>query len=356
VIAAAEAEGRRYAVTDGEIAVLNLEGSRRRSWDRWTRDPALTGAAERLVEEEQRTLQFLGESGALDRLEMLADTLGQLDPDSARTALVQAQVASASHRFADARRHLARAEAHDDLCVSVERLRLGVDQACGDRLDATLDARRRLAAQSDSLEDLVPLAALLADLREFDEADRVYRRALETYGDVSPFDVAWACFQLGVLWGELVSEPHNARAAAWYGEAIACVPAYTKARVHLAEILLHDGEADAAEALLRAALARGDPEVRWRLADALALQGKRAEAQAHLTAARSGFERLLERHLLAFADHGAEFYLGSGNDPARASELARLNLANRPTARAYALHAQANDRYGGRSCPIAEHS
>ena len=54
-----------------------------------------------------------------------------------------------------------------------------------------------------------------------------------------------------------------------------------------------------------------------------------------MQAARSGFEALLEKHLLAFADHGAEFYSGSGNDPDRAFELASVNLANRPTLRAF---------------------
>jgi hypothetical protein len=33
-----------------------------------------------------------------------------------------------------------------------------------------------------------------------------------------------------------------------------------------------------------------------------------------LEAARSRFEELLGRHLLAFADHAAEFYAGPGND------------------------------------------
>src|SRR4029077_16614569 len=42
----------------------------------------------------------------------------------------------------------------------------------------------------------------------------------------------------------------------------------------------------------------------------------------------------LERHLLAFADHGAEFYAGSGGDLRRALELARVNADNRPTLRA----------------------
>ena len=47
------------------------------------------------------------------------------------------------------------------------------------------------------------------------------------------------------------------------------------------------------------------------------------------------FEFVLERYPLAFADHGAEFYAGSGNDCRRALELALGNVANRPTLRAY---------------------
>jgi hypothetical protein len=54
-----------------------------------------------------------------------------------------------------------------------------------------------------------------------------------------------------------------------------------------------------------------------------------------MQAAQFGFGALLERHLLAFADHGAEFYAGSGNNWRRALELARVNVANRPTLRAF---------------------
>jgi hypothetical protein len=54
-----------------------------------------------------------------------------------------------------------------------------------------------------------------------------------------------------------------------------------------------------------------------------------------MQAARLGFEELLSKHLLAFADHGAEFYSGSGNGARRAYELAAINLANRPTLRAF---------------------
>ena len=54
-----------------------------------------------------------------------------------------------------------------------------------------------------------------------------------------------------------------------------------------------------------------------------------------MQAAHFGFEAVLERHLLAFSDHGAEFYAGSGNDSRRALDVARINMANGPTVRAF---------------------
>jgi hypothetical protein len=110
---------------------------------------------------------------------------------------------------------------------------------------------------------------------------------------------------------------------------------YTKVCVHLAEVCSSDGNFSEAEALLRTVAAVGDPEVDWRLADALAAQGTFEESEAYMKTARSGFEAVLERHLLAFADHGAEFYAGSGHDERRALQLARINAANRPTLRAF---------------------
>jgi len=366
----------RPVTTDGDIAVVNLESARRRSWSRFFQDPWHDGIAEAIVDNERLTAQLVGDISALDRLESLARQLAEIDAESTRTALVQAQVASMAHRFTQARRFLAGAEQDGAPSEEVSRLRLTIDQACGVDLDKVLSARREIATKSGRLEDLVPLGALLADLREFADAERIYRQALREYRDVSPFPVAWVCFQLGMLWGELVSETHPTRAAQWYRRAIDCLPAYTKARVHLAEIYSSSGRTSDAEALLVPAISSGDPEVRWRLADVMLSQGKSAEAEAHIRAARAGFDALLERHLLAFADHGAEFYAGSGNDCRRALELARINVGNRPTLRAFeqahsialcaaevvaaaGLLAEAKKRWGAcrsfQSSPLAKH-
>ena len=210
---AAEFDDTCFQTTDGDIAVINLESARRRSWSRFYQDPLREGIAETVVEHEQLSAQFTGDLTALDRLEVLAKQLSQTDAASARTALIQAQVASMAHRFAEARRHLEQAEIRGAPEADVRRLRLSIDQACGTDLDKVLRERRQTARKSGGIEDQVALGGLLADLREFGDADNTYKQALRNYADVSPFPVAWVCFQLGMLWGELVPEPQVTCAA-----------------------------------------------------------------------------------------------------------------------------------------------
>ncbi len=331
--AIAEREPDSPCATDGEIAAINLEAARRGAWTRFAKDARSPGAAEAVVDYERMAMQFLGDLSALDRLDALAVQFARVD-DSAGAALVQAEVASAAHRFDDARGHLARAARLGAASEAIERQLLTLDQACGVDLEAVLATRRRIAAASGRLEDRVPLGAVLADLERFEEADAVYRQAFYSYSDTSPLPIAWVCFQLGMLWGELALVPDTSLAALWYRRALEYVPAYVKARVHLAEIYASERRLSEAEALLVPALSSGDPEVRWRLADVLVAQGKFKDAEAQLDAARLGFDALLARHLLAFADHAAEFHAGSGNDSQRAFDLARTNVANRPTRRA----------------------
>jgi tetratricopeptide (TPR) repeat protein len=319
--------------TDGEIAAINLKSARRRAWASFAQDPRRPGIAEGIVDKERLSAQFLGDLDALDRLDALASQFGLAD-DSFHAELVHAEVASTVHRFEDARDHLARAALMGAPREEIERHSLSIDQACGVDLDAVLAARRRIATANGRLEDLVPLAAVLADIELFAEADAVYRQAFSLYHDISPFPLAWVCFQLGMLWGELVPVPDPNLATLWYRRAIAYLPGYVKARVHLAEIYASRGQTEDAEALLVRALSSPDPEVRWRLADVLIAQERLDEARTQFDAALRGFEQLVRRHLLAFADHAAEFYAGSGNDRRRALELARVNVANRPTRRA----------------------
>jgi hypothetical protein len=124
------------------------------------------------------------------------------------------------------------------------------------------------------------------------------------------------------MWSEQAGD--RERGKAFYAEALDYLPQFVAANIHLAEIELAEGEVNAARARLQRVVASSDEP------EALALLGQ-------VERARERYETLLAHQPLAFADHAAEFYLGAGADPARAWELARLNLANRPTLRAFAL-------------------
>jgi tetratricopeptide (TPR) repeat protein len=300
---------RTPQATDGNLAVINLESSRRRSWQVLKRWPDRPGTVERIVEEEQQRAQFLGDAAALDRLASLSAERCSHDPASPDAHLIAAQVASMRHHFAEAKAHLQDAEALGAPTDASSRHRLTIKQALGENLKEVLAARRDIAETAPDLQNLVPLAALLADLGEYDEADRIYVEAIGGYRNVSPFPLAWARFQFGVLWGETAPERDHDRAAQWYRRAIDYLPMYVRARVHLAEICIDCEELATAESLLMPARASGDPEVNWRLAEVLAAQERPYEADRQREAARSAFETLLNRHELAFADHAAEFYL-----------------------------------------------
>src|SRR5262245_54766700 len=135
------------SATDGEIATINLESARRGAWARFAQDPRRPGVAEAVVANENLAAQFFGDLDALDRLDVLASQFARVD-DSHRAALVHAEAASAVHRFADARGHLARSAKMGAPREEIERHSLSIDQACGMELDAVLTARRRIAAAS----------------------------------------------------------------------------------------------------------------------------------------------------------------------------------------------------------------
>src|SRR4249920_2791543 len=124
----------RLAMTDGGIAVVNLQSARQRSCNRFWRAPEQPGTKELIVEQEQLTAQFIGDLAAFDRLEMLANELAREEPESARAALIAAQVACSTHRFTAARASLARAVARGASPDAADRLSLSIDQATGESL------------------------------------------------------------------------------------------------------------------------------------------------------------------------------------------------------------------------------
>jgi len=137
----------RLALTDGDIAVVNLQSARQRSWNRFWRAPEQPGIAELIVEQEQLTAQFVGDLAAFDRLEMLANELARAESESGRPLLVAAQVACSTHRFAEARAGVAQARLRGAESDAIDRLMLGIDQATGDNLPSVLAGRCERAAR-----------------------------------------------------------------------------------------------------------------------------------------------------------------------------------------------------------------
>ena len=201
-----------------------------------------------------------------------------------------------------------------------------------------LALREESVISSGSPEDLIPYAALLADMGEIEKANLIYLKALNyKYKNPSPFIPAWICFQIGLLWGEIANPNNKDLASFWYSKAMAYIPKYTKARVHLAEIYTATGKNELALQTLQPALASADPEVSWRISEIYAIKNQPKYSEQYLQLADTIFTSLLERYPLAFADHAVEFYVSSGNNPEKAFKLALLNYQNRPTDRAALL-------------------
>lgn len=323
--------------TDGEIFTLNMQSSLAHQWSLFHKYPDRSGVLDSIFDGESNMAQFFGDYAALDRIENLANTLLISRPDFASSHMLAARVNAARHYFLQANENLTQAkklgaDAHD-----MTRIQLGIQQALGENLEAVLVQRQSLAKQSRTVENLVPLGALLADLGHYEAANDIYLEALRSSVGLSPLGPAWTCFQLGVLWGELHVSLDQEYASHWYTQAVKYLPGYTHAAVHLAEIYLDHDEFEDSHKQLTSVLHSGDPEVRWRLSDLFTKQGNLTAANAEKEIARTMYETLLSRHELAFADHAAEFYLGSGADPERALQLSLVNLNNRSTKRAYSL-------------------
>jgi FimV-like protein len=332
--------------TNGELYISNLEGALDHAWYIHHKYPERPGINDLILDGESIRTQFFGDYSAFDRLAQLAATLLTQKPHLAATHLFIAQVNAGRHLFLAARSNLIQAEILGADITAVARIKLSINQALGEDLDNVLEQRLHLAKTTHAIGDFVTLGALYADLSRYDEANDSYIEALSSYTDLSPLGLAWACFQLGFLWGENADQPDIEKAAYWYSQAINYLPSYTHATVHLAEIYLDSGEYDKARKLLSSVIESGDPEVRWRMSELLVKQNNDEAALKELAVSRHMYEDLLSRHELAFADHAAEFYLGSGNNPQRALQLALANLKNRSTSRAYELAIDASKAAG----------
>lgn len=290
------------------------------------------GSFDDLVDAERRSTRALE-----------ASVDGDSGPSAGAAALriERARVLAQLHRFDEARAQLDRAaEALVGLPeASTLRLRRAlaaerraIDLATGAASRVLEAAAEEAPRTGPDFESATQLGAALAAVGRREEAEEAYRSALADWDGLTPFAPAWVEFRIGEVWnGE-----DDVRARRHFERAVEILPAYVTARVHLAELVAAQDGPDAAFALLEPALDSQDPEPAARLAEFAAAAG-RDDAEALRARAGAHWSELLERYPLAFADHGAEFYLGAGADPEAALAWARRNLANRATDRARGL-------------------
>ncbi|MFZ0286978.1 MAG: hypothetical protein WAL32_17250 [Terriglobales bacterium] len=284
--------------------------------------------------------RFLGDYKALDR----ASALGEGRYATGRELLLRARTRSAVHRFADALADVEAAERMGAKPEEISALRASILVATGHatevipKLEANLLRHPGFASRS-------ALAVAYAAVGRIDDADRLYAEALSSLDTTLPFPYAWIYFARGLMWSEQRGDQE--RAELLYTQALKYVPEFVTATIHLAEIKALRGDSESAIELLENVVQSShEPEARALLGVLHLRTGDSERGSREIAEARTSYELLLSRDPMAFADHGAEFYLGPGADPERAWILAQQNLANRQTPRAAALAIKAAEASG----------
>jgi tetratricopeptide (TPR) repeat protein len=284
--------------------------------------------------------RFLGDYDALDRASSLAE--GRFA--TSRELLLRARTRSAAHRFADALADIQAAERAGARLDEVVALRASILVATGRAAEAAPSLEVRVA-RHPGYASRAALAGAYAALGRLADADRLYVEALADLDTTLPFPYAWIYFARGLMWAEQGGD--QARAEEMYRQALTYLPEFVTANIHMAEIEVARGNSESAiRRLEHVVQSTNEPEALALLGVLYMRTGNAARGASEIAQAKRRYEWLLARHLLAFADHAAEFYLGPGADPERAWKLAQKNLANRQTDRAAALAIEAAEASG----------
>ena len=281
---------------------------------------------------------LLGRIADHDQAEWVALEAVASFPDAPRSLFIRAQLAERFHRFSEAQTLLDRASAagHPDREIDAERAALL--QATGHYLQA-LSLRSRLAKEDAGIHTLGALGSLLAEMGSWSAAEAAYRAALDADPGVSPLP----CGQLLFEWAVGAMRRHELeRAEAIFAELDAILPQHVPGRGHRAEVALARGQVEDAMTLILPLIAfSDDPEYGATYAEILAARGERQAAARQAESAAAAYELLLARRPEAYSDHAAAFYMGIGDRPWRAVELARFNRRLRDTPRSRRLMSRA---------------
>jgi tetratricopeptide (TPR) repeat protein len=195
------------------------------------------------------------------------------------------------------------------------------------------------AQRSPSWESLARLANLKMALGDVEGADQEFARAETLYKNTAPIPLAWLYVQRGLL------RLHSGRfedAKLFYEAAVERAPGYPMAVEHLAEIEHLLGNKERAVTLYLQVIKDTDnPEFHDALAGVYDELGRADEAKASRDRARERNLALIKKFPAAMAGHGADFFLGEGEDHEVARKLLTQNAAERPNPDAWRALAEA---------------
>jgi tetratricopeptide (TPR) repeat protein len=327
-------DAKRY--TSGRIAVANLST---------LIDSLELRRAERATFEDLLSLSkllflrgdLLGRIVDHDRAELVTTEAVRLSADTGSGSYIRAQLAARFHRFTEANALLdqALAAGYPEHVIDVERASLL--QATGHYKEA-LVLRERIVENDPGIHTLGALASLLAEMDQWAAAETCYAAALDADNGSSPFPCGQLLFEWGV---SAMRRGDLGRAEEMFAQLEALLPAHVPGSGHRAEVALARGQLEFAEALIKPLLTiSDDPEYRATFAEILVARGD-AQAANELESAAAGYNLLLARRPEAYADHAAAFFMGIGNRPRLAVDLATANWKLRDTPRSRSLLAKA---------------
>jgi tetratricopeptide (TPR) repeat protein len=277
---------------------------------------------------------LLGRIADHDRAELAAMEAITLAKETGIVFYTRARLAGRFHRFEEAKELLDRAQAAGYPTRDVEAERAALLQATG-QYDQALALREKLVKDDPGIHTIGALATLLAEMDHWDAAEGRYTVALDTDDGISPLPCAQLLFEWGV---NAMRRGCLDRAEEIFAEVDHVLPAHVPGRGHRAEVALARRQFDLAGSLIRPLLEiSDDPEYRATYAEILAAQGDSEAAALQAERAAARYELLLARRPEAYADHAAFFFMGIGNRPERAVELAFNNWELRDTPRSRSL-------------------
>jgi tetratricopeptide (TPR) repeat protein len=279
----------------------------------------------------------LGRLADHDRAELIANEAIALSPSRADALYIRARLAERFHRFPEAITLVDQALAAGYPSQEIEAAKAALLQATGGYREALI-LREKLARDHAGIDTLGALASLLAEIDQWSDALDCYAAALDADNGISPLPCSQVLFEWGVI---AMRRGDLDLAESIFAELATILPAHVPGRGHRAEVALARGKLDIALSLIAPLLEiSDDPEYRATYAEILAVCGDRKAATEAKRAALA-YKQLLARRPEAYADHAAAFFMGLGDRPQRALELAIANWHLRDTPRSCSLLAKA---------------